>query len=98
MILAFSTGNSAFAKTLQYAPIDQAFFKSHWPDAQVALNYAMDYVFADILDHDSSVLITAIDENDTYYIFTVTAESCSVDVFVHKLNRKPWNPNNMVCK
>lgn len=62
-----------------------------------ALKYATDKVFMDILDHSSSVVITSFYEDQTQYIFNITAEECGVEVFVNKATGIASHKKEMTC-
>ena len=69
---------------------------------KIAIDHAVDNVFADILDAESSMEVIDVYCDKDYYAFYVTAiispQVCTVDVVVSKETGKASNTHEMNCK
>lgn len=82
--------STAFANDLDASPsLDTA--------QKIALDFAIDNIFSEILDHDSSVRIISTTQDDNRFTFKILADNCAVEVIVSKETGMAFNDDPMIC-
>lgn len=65
---------------------------------KIAVTYASDQIFSEILDHDSSVQVISTNHDQSRFVFKIAAENCVVDVIVSTETGMAFNDDPMICK